>query len=74
MKNRFRLASLVATLAIVAAACSGGSGNTTAPGSSDPGTSQGPGESVAAPSAAAFPEGEFALTLWTKEGEADGSY
>jgi arabinogalactan oligomer / maltooligosaccharide transport system substrate-binding protein len=76
MKNRFRLASLVATLAIVAAACSSGSSNTTAPGTSDPGTSEAPGSAPAsAPaSAAAFPEGDFALTLWTKEGEADGSY
>jgi arabinogalactan oligomer/maltooligosaccharide transport system substrate-binding protein len=73
MKNRLRLASLVAALAIVAAACSSG-GATTAPEGTEPATSEAPAGSAAAPSAAALPEGDFALTLWTKEGEADGSY
>ena len=72
MKTGLRLASLVAALAIVAAACSSG-GGTPAPAGSEPATSQAPAASVAAPSAATLPEGDFALTLWTKEGEADGS-
>jgi len=73
MKNGLRLASLVAALAIVVAACSGG-GGTPAPAGSEPATSQAPGASGAAPTAATLPEGDFALTFWTKEGEADGSY
>ena len=73
MKNGLRLASLVAALAIVVAACSGG-GGTPAPAGSEPATSQAPGASGAAPSAATLPEGDFALTFWTKEGEADGSF
>jgi arabinogalactan oligomer / maltooligosaccharide transport system substrate-binding protein len=72
MKNGLRLASLVAALAIVAAACSSG-GGTPAPAGSEPATSGAPAASEAAPSAAALPEGDFAFTLWTKEGEADGS-
>jgi arabinogalactan oligomer / maltooligosaccharide transport system substrate-binding protein len=72
MKNGLRLASLVAALAIVAAACSSG-GGTPAPAGSEPATSGPPAASEAAPSAAALPEGDFAFTLWTKEGEADGS-
>ena len=76
MNNGLRLASLLAALAIVAAACSSG-GGTQAPAASGPATSAAPapGESAApAASAAALPEGDFALTLWTKEGEADGSF
>ena len=74
MKNGLRLASLVAALAIVAAACSSG-GGTQAPAASEPATSAAPGGSAApAASAAALPEGDFALTMWTKEGEADGSF
>ena len=80
MKNGLRLASLVAALAIVAVACSGG-GGTAAPAGSEPATSAAPAGSAApggsaapAASAAALPEGDFALTLWTKEGEADGSF
>jgi arabinogalactan oligomer/maltooligosaccharide transport system substrate-binding protein len=73
MKNGLRLASLVAALAIVAAACSSGGGTPAPAGSGEPATSQAPAASGAAPSAAALPEGDFAITLWTKEGEADGS-
>ena len=73
MKNGLRLASLLAALAIVAAACSGG-GGTPAPATGEPGTSAAPGGSAAPPTAATLPEGDFALTLWTKEGEADGSF
>ena len=48
---------------------------TAAPAGSEPATSAAPGGSAApAASAAALPEGDFALTLWTKEGEADGSF
>lgn len=73
MNKRSRFASLLATLAIVTAACGGGGNATTAPGTSaEPGSSTEPVASVV-PSAAAFPTGDFALTLWTKEGEADGS-
>ncbi|HEV8490297.1 MAG TPA: extracellular solute-binding protein [Candidatus Limnocylindrales bacterium] len=62
-KQLFRFASMFAGLAIVVAAC-GGAG--TSPSASQP------AESVT-PSEAAFPTANVALTLWTKEGEADGS-
>jgi len=69
MKNQFtRFAATFAGLAIVVAAC-GGAG--TSPAASTPVGSQ-PAGSVA-PSEAAFPTGDIALTLWTKEGEGDGS-
>ncbi len=74
MKNRYRLASLVAVLAIAVGACSGGTTTTpSAPTGSQPATSDAPSGAPSA-SAAAFPEGDFALTMWTKEGEADGSF
>jgi arabinogalactan oligomer/maltooligosaccharide transport system substrate-binding protein len=73
MHNRLRLASLLAGLAIVVGACGGGSlgATPTTPAATQPASS---GDESAVPSAAAFPEGDFALTLWTKEGEGDGSY
>jgi len=75
MKNRYRLASLVAALAIVVGACSTGSSSPTAPAASQPATSGAPsGAPSAEPTEMAFPEGDFALTMWTKEGEADGSF
>ena len=67
-KQSFRFASLFAGLAIAVAAC-GGAG--TSPSASTPVASQ-PATSVA-PTEAAFPTGDFAFTMWTKEGEADGS-
>ena len=76
MKNGLRLASLLAALAIVAAACSGG-GGTAGPGGQRARHQRGTrraGSAAPAASAAALPEGDFALTLWTKEGEADGSF
>ncbi len=48
MKNQFRLASLVAALAIVAAACGGGGGATNAPAGTQPATSEAPAGSDAA--------------------------
>ena len=73
MKNGLRLASLLAALAIVAAACSGG-GGTAAPAGSEPATSAAPGACRPGGAMAALPEGDFALTMWTKEGEADGTF
>jgi arabinogalactan oligomer / maltooligosaccharide transport system substrate-binding protein len=67
-KQTFRFASLFAGLAMVVAACGGG-GATSSP--SQPAGSQ-PAASVT-PTEAAFPTGDFAFTMWTKEGEADGS-
>lgn len=72
MKKQFlRFTSAFAGLAIVVAACTGGGSSPSAPAGSQPAASQ-PAGSVA-PSDAVFPTGEFALTMWTKEGEADGS-
>jgi len=72
MNKRVRLASLVAGLTIVVGACTGGgTPSPSSPGSSQPVSSQ-PAETTA-PSEAAFPTGDIKLTLWTKEGEADGS-
>jgi arabinogalactan oligomer / maltooligosaccharide transport system substrate-binding protein len=68
MTTKQRLASLLASVAIIAAACGGGA--STAPTTGPTGTPA----VTAEPTEAPFPEGDFALTLWTKEGEADGSY
>lgn len=67
MTTKQRFASLLAGVAIVATACGGGA--TTAP--TEPAATTGPTE--AATEAPTFPTGTFALTLWTKEGEGDGS-
>ena len=70
MKNQFtRIAAALAGLAIVVAGC-GGAG--TSPSASTPVGSQ-PAGSVA-PSDAAFPTAAITITLWTKEGEGDGSF
>lgn len=72
MNAKIRFASLFATATIIVAACS--TGATTAP--STPGTSA-PAPTIApteAPTEAVYPTGDFKLLLWTKEGEADGSY
>ena len=61
-----RIATLLSVVAIVAAACGGGA--STAP---EPAVTTAPTE--AATEAPTFPTGDFALTLWTKEGEGDGS-
>jgi arabinogalactan oligomer/maltooligosaccharide transport system substrate-binding protein len=68
MTTKQRLASLLASVAIIAAACGGGA--STAPTTGPTGTP----EVTAEPTEVPFPEGDFALTLWTKEGETDGSY
>jgi arabinogalactan oligomer/maltooligosaccharide transport system substrate-binding protein len=69
-KQHFRFASVFAALAIVVAAC-GGASTSPSPAGSTPAGSQ-PATSVA-PSEAAFPTANIALTMWTKEGEGDGS-
>ena len=67
MKKQFvRLTAAFAGLAIVVAACGGAATSPSAPAGSQPATSVTPTE-------AAFPTGDIALTLWTKEGEGDGS-
>ena len=66
MTSKKRFAALLAAFAFVATACGGGATNTpTATGT--------PEATVAPPTEMAFPTGDFALTLWTKEGEGDGS-
>ena len=67
MKHTTKLVSAFGALAIVVAACSGGA--TEAPaGTSAPAT-----DAPEATPVPEFPTGEYDLTLWTKEGEADGS-
>ncbi len=70
MNTRHRIITLLAATAFAVGACSSG-GSTAAPsdGASAPASSA----PSAAPSAADYPTGDFALTLWTKEGETDGS-
>jgi arabinogalactan oligomer/maltooligosaccharide transport system substrate-binding protein len=73
MQRMTRLATALGALAIVVGACGGGATEapSAAPATEAPSTAP---EATPAPTEAAFPEGPFALTLWTKEGEADGSY
>jgi arabinogalactan oligomer/maltooligosaccharide transport system substrate-binding protein len=68
-KQLARFTALFAGLAIVVAACGGGTASS--PSASQPAASQ-PVASVT-PTEAAFPSGTFKLTMWTKEGEADKS-
>ena len=65
-----KLAALLAVTAIAVGAC-GPSGSTGAPATGAPAT--GGGATAAPPTAAAYPAGPVNITLWTKEGEADGS-
>jgi len=72
LKTGFRLVWRLVAVAIVLAGC--WNGDATTPAGTQPVTSAAPAESAAAHSTAVLPEGDFALTLWTREGEADGSY
>jgi arabinogalactan oligomer/maltooligosaccharide transport system substrate-binding protein len=65
MTTNKRFAALLAAFAFVATACGGGA--STAP------TTEPTAEATPEVTEAAFPTGDFALTLWTKEGEGDGS-
>lgn len=67
-----RLAALGMAFAFVAGACSSAGTATTSPSEEAPSVEPSVEASVA-PSEATFPEGDFSLLLWTKEGEADGS-
>jgi arabinogalactan oligomer/maltooligosaccharide transport system substrate-binding protein len=73
MQRMTRLATALGALAIVVGACGGGATEapSAAPATEAPSTAP---EATPAPTEAAFPAGPFAVTLWTKEGEADGSY
>ncbi|MBI2763024.1 MAG: extracellular solute-binding protein [Chloroflexi bacterium] len=66
MNSTKRFAALLSVVAIAASACGGAASQAPA---SAPATI----EPTAAPTEVAFPSGDFPLTLWTKEGEADGS-
>ncbi len=67
MKHTTKLVSAFGALAIVVAACGGGA--TEAPADTSAPASEAP-EATPVPE---FPTGDFNITLWTKEGEADGS-
>lgn len=64
-----KLAALLAVTAIAVGAC-GPSGSTGAPSTGVPATS---GATAAPPTQAAYPAGPVNITMWTKEGEADGA-
>lgn len=69
MKRTTKLVTALGALAIVVGACGGGA--TEAPATPAPGDTPAP---ATEPPAAEFPTGDFNLLLWTKEGEADGSF
>lgn len=72
MKRTTKLVTAFGALAIVVAACGGGA--TDAPAETGtPATDAPASEAPEATPAPEFPTGDFNLTLWTKEGEADGS-
>ena len=64
---------LVAALAIVAVACSGCGDGEPVRASSEPSNSATPRGSAPSPTANTLPEGDFVITLWSMELEADGS-
>lgn len=68
-----RLLAILAVMSLVLAACSGG-GEIGGDESEEPDESQGTESSGAAPSDAAFPEGDVAIELWTKEGDPQIEY
>jgi arabinogalactan oligomer/maltooligosaccharide transport system substrate-binding protein len=65
MKSPFRLVGLLGALAIVASACSGPAGTTAPTGTA--------GATTPAATEAAYPTAPVAITMWTKEGQADGA-
>lgn len=69
MKRTTKLVTALGALAIVVGACGGGA--TEAPATPAPGDTPAP---ATEPPAAEFPTGDFSILLWTKEGEADGSF
>src|SRR4029079_10121718 len=68
MKNPMRFAGLLGVVAIVAAACGGGN-----PSTGPTSGASAPGGTTPPANPAAYPEGPVSITLWTKEGEADGA-
>ena len=69
-KTRIRSSVLLAATAIVVGAC-GTSGASTAP--SGAASTAPSADASVAPTEATYPTGDFAIRLWTKEGETDGS-
>jgi arabinogalactan oligomer / maltooligosaccharide transport system substrate-binding protein len=75
VNTKIRMASLVAAVAIMAAACSNGAATTapsTAPStaaSAAPSTAASSGPAVESPSTAAYPAGDIKILFWTKEGD-----
>lgn len=67
-----RLLAIVSIGTLLLAACGGG--ELGGEESEEPEESQAAGESEAAPSEAAFPEGDVAIELWTKEGDPQIEY
>jgi arabinogalactan oligomer/maltooligosaccharide transport system substrate-binding protein len=72
MTRTFRLLPILVIAMLVLAACGGG--EIGADDSEEPAASQAAGSEGAAPSAAAFPEGDVAIELWTKEGDPQIAY
>jgi arabinogalactan oligomer/maltooligosaccharide transport system substrate-binding protein len=72
MTRTFRLLPILVIAMLVLAACGGGEIGADDP--EEPAASQAAGSEGAAPSAAAFPEGDVAIELWTKEGDPQIAY
>ena len=72
MTRTFRLLPILVIAMLVLAACGGG--EIGADDSEEPAASQAAGSEGAAPSAAAFPEGDVEIELWTKEGDPQIAY
>ncbi len=70
MQRMTKLVTALGALAIVVGACGGGA----SPSPSAVPATEAPATATPAPTEAAFPTGDFKLLLWTKEGEADGSF
>jgi arabinogalactan oligomer / maltooligosaccharide transport system substrate-binding protein len=69
MHRTVKLVTALGALAIVVGACGAGASPTAAPATEAPSA-----EAPTATPAPAYPTGDFKIRLWTKEGEADGSF
>src|SRR3954453_66108 len=74
MSTKLRLAALLA-VSVIVGACGSTGGSPAPTGSSATPTPAGSTVATPAPTAtgSTFPTGDVALTMWTKEGEADGA-
>ena len=69
MHRTTKLVTALGALAIVVGACGAGASPSAAPATEAPSA-----EAPTATPAPVYPTGDFKIRLWTKEGEADGSF